>query len=269
MPVAARSAARANARRSFAVSHASSGIPNIAASCLRLSRSGRARFSRSGRSHFQTVDRLRPRRRASSLLLIPRSLQARRSIAYGSGVAMNMDCAHKHDSDQEQSVRAKRLRMEPADIIATMATVKVKRGKSVSAAQSDFVREFLTQAGCVDRKYSEFARRLHYDPSALSRFMRGGGASADMIDAIHRYMRVNLWDRIKQGRAVDTPNLTAAIKVAGLSVSPEAVARVRFQEHPDDSGDDPSVEWWTQRLMLEQAIVRLIVERERGGRVKK
>lgn len=183
---------------------------------------------------------------------------------------MTSDCAHKHDAGQQDSARAKRLRMEPAGIVLQMnAAPRMKRGKGLPAEQSEIVRGFLRDAGCVQGHYSEFARRLHYDESALSRLMRGASASADMVDAIHRHMRVNLWTRITQGRVTDSPNMAVAITNLGPSISPEAAARVRYQEHPDEEGADPSVEWWAQRLVAEQTIVRLLAERERPGRGKK
>ncbi|MFA4901038.1 MAG: hypothetical protein WC563_16085 [Brevundimonas sp.] len=183
---------------------------------------------------------------------------------------MPSDCAHKRADAQAQNRPGLRKCAEDRDMLAEMnQQPRLKRGKSLPEEQSEIVRGFLRESGCVAGKYSEFGRRLGYHPSAIERLMKGAGASADMVDAIHRRMKINLAERINRGRVTASPNLTKAIKIVGEAISPEAVARVLYSEHPDDRGSDASVEWWSQRLHAEQTIVRLLSERDRPIRVKK
>lgn len=177
-------------------------------------------------------------------------------------------CAHKRNEVKEENHPGLRRCGIEANILDGMAQPKLKRGKSIPEAHSEVARGFLLDAGCVKGRYSEFGRRLGYTPSAIERFMKGGGASADMIDAIRRRMKIDLSERIK-AKPVESPNLKRAIENLKDSISPEAIARVRYREDVEDMGIDPPVEWWSRLLNAEQTIVGIYGERGPGKRGKK
>lgn len=167
---------------------------------------------------------------------------------------MGCECAHKHDGWSSE-LRAKALtRTNQPHIMLGMARSKLKKGRGLSEAQAHRLRDFSKDTG---KNQSELARDSRMSPSAFSRFLGGEThGSVDMVVALGASMGVNLWEHIEMDRMPDTPNFVSAVKQLGGAVTQEAVARVRVVVRLPDGVDDAPLDWWTQRLLMEEQAIQ-------------